>query len=355
MLPRDLPWEPRASLADVAAGRASLIGARTKIAQRDFGIRAGVISPYETRERLGLRYGDPPIEEARYERTRSPARDAGVLARWVMSRLLPWDAQAASHRNDSVPMRLVSIRIDPLDTIDVIDRIRGWLQQRRGATVCFVHAHALNLSARDARMRQNLQSADLVLPDGVGVRLGAWMQGRGLPANVNGTDLVPELLLQLAADQVPVALIGGAPGIALRAASHWRARADFELAGVWDGYRSDAEYEVAVEQISAHAPAVILLGFGSPIQERFASRFCADREGLVLITVGGLFDFAAQAVPRAPLGWRELGLEWVWRLAHEPRRLARRYLIGNPEFLARMVMQRLRDFTTSEAMPAGSP
>ncbi|MBI5534513.1 MAG: WecB/TagA/CpsF family glycosyltransferase [Deltaproteobacteria bacterium] len=341
MLPRDLPMEPRASLADVAAGRASLIGARTRIARRDFGVRAGVISPYETRARLGLRYGDPPIEEARYERARSKARDAGVLVRWALSHLMAWHTPSAAAAKPASPIELLSVRIDPLDTIEVIDRIRGWLHERRSATVCFVHAHALNLSARDATMREDLQAADLVLPDGVGVRLGAWMQGRGLPANVNGTDLVPELLLQLAADRIPVALIGAAPGVAERAARNWRAKANFELVGVWDGYRSDTEYREAYKEISAHRPAVVLLGFGSPLQERHARSFSVEQDGLVVITVGGLFDFAAHAVPRAPLAWRELGLEWVWRLAHEPRRLARRYLLGNPEFLARMAMQRM--------------
>jgi N-acetylglucosaminyldiphosphoundecaprenol N-acetyl-beta-D-mannosaminyltransferase len=342
MEPRDIPLEPRASWRDVAQGRARLVGARTRVARRDLGLVPGVISPYEVRARMGLRYGDPPIEEARYERARSGSTDVRLLLRWLLVNALsrPLARSELAHREGR--LYVVSSPIDPIDTAEAVRRVRGWLRDGRPARVFFAHAHALNLAVRVPMLRRDLRSADLVLPDGIGLRIGAALLGWRLPANVNGTDLVPELLQKLAADDIPVALIGGAPGVALGAARAWQATAPFRLAGVWDGFRSDAEYEQVAAELAQAAPVVVLVALGSPLQERFVTRFLSDKKGVVCISVGGLFDFASGAKPRAPLAWRELGMEWLWRLLHEPRRLGRRYLLGNPEFLVRVALQRLR-------------
>ncbi len=83
------------------------------------------------------------------------------------------------------------------------------------------------------------------------------------------------------------------------------------------------------------------VGMGSPRQEAWAEEHLSGVAGLTVLTVGGLFDFFSGRMPRAPLAVRELGLEWAYRLAQEPRRLASRYLVGNPLFVSRVVRQRL--------------
>ena len=88
-------------------------------------------------------------------------------------------------------------------------------------------------------------------------------------------------------------------------------------------------------------PCLVLVGMGSPRQELWAWKYLSNHPDLIVVTVGGLFDFISGVVPRATVIWRELGLEWLYRLTREPRRLARRYLLGNPLFLARAVRQRL--------------
>jgi N-acetylglucosaminyldiphosphoundecaprenol N-acetyl-beta-D-mannosaminyltransferase len=288
---------------------------------------------------MGLRYGDPPIEEARYEGARTRGGDLSLLARWVVTRLVKGGAppRAASGARPYV----VAAHVDAIGTDDAIARILGWLRERRGGTVFFVHPHALNLAARSASFRTELARGTLVLPDGVGLRIASSILGEKLPANVNGTDLVPELLVELAAERVPIALVGGAPGVASRAGAAWKARTGVNVAATWDGYQGDARYLAMREQLRDGGPCVVLVALGSPRQERFVLRYLGDLPNVVAITVGGLFDFASGEKPRAPLAVRELGLEWAWRLAHEPRRLGRRYLLGNPEFVARAAIQRV--------------
>ena len=338
MRPREVPLEPRAAVADLLRGRARVVGSRTAVGRHDLGLEPGLISPYEVRVALGLRYGDPPIEEARYERGRTRFGDAGTVLRWAVARLF-----ASSERSDVlVRPFIVATRVDPVDTLDALERIQDWLRHGKSGVVFFVHPHALNLASSDATLRRDLACADLVLPDGVGLRVAATLLRTPLPANVNGTDLVPELLLELAADHVPIALIGGAPGVTKKAAEAWRRVAPFELLGTWDGFQTPEVYEEVMAEIERRAPCLVLVGFGTPLQERFVMRHLAGRRGVVAMTVGGLFDFASGDKPRAPLAWRELGIEWVWRLVHEPRRLGGRYLIGNPEFVIRALLQRVR-------------
>lgn len=340
MRPREMPFTPRATLGDVLARRARVIGSRTRVGRDDLGLVPGVISPYEAREAMGLRYGDPPIEEARHERARTRLGDVSLFARWALTRFAK-QTPLPDTRGDGRPY-IVAARLDAIGTDDAIARIVGWIHDRRGGSVFFVHPHALNLAARDSTFRAELARGGLVLPDGIGLRVASSILGKKLPANVNGTDLVPELLVELAADRVPIALVGGAPGIAVRAGEAWRARTGVEVVATWDGYQDDATYRAMAAQLRSGGPCVVLVALGSPRQERFALRYLADLPNVVAITVGGLFDFASGEKRRAPLAVRELGLEWAWRLAHEPRRLGRRYLVGNPEFLARAAFQRAR-------------
>jgi len=340
MLPREVPLEPRAKWGDVLRGSARVVGSRTTVGRQYLDLKRGVVSPYETRAALGLLYGDPAVEEARYERTRSISGDAQLLARWLLGRVASRVRGRQPPREEARPF-VVSTHVAAIDTDQAIKRVVGWLRDGESRQVFFVHPHALNIASRDDTLRANLASGDLVLADGVGVRLAAAILGLRLPANLNGTDLVPELLLELSAERVPVALVGGAPGVAERAAAHWAARTGVRVVGAWNGFATSEEYRAMTDAVAQAAPCLVLVGMGSPRQEQFARHHFQGVAGVVAMTVGGLFDFVGGGKARAPLPVREMGLEWAWRLALEPRRLGRRYILGNPEFVLRAIKQRL--------------
>jgi N-acetylglucosaminyldiphosphoundecaprenol N-acetyl-beta-D-mannosaminyltransferase len=333
--PRDQGLLARASLGEVLRGEASLVGSRTTAGHTALGLRPGVVSPYELRESVGLRYGDPAVEEARWERDRTPLRDAALIGRFLLSGLLAPRGGEAPRR-----IRILGVLVDALDTGETIDRIVAFARAGESRSVFFVHPHALNLAAGDPSLREAMARADLVLPDGSGLRVAASLLGTPLPANLNGTDLVPELLVELAVSGIPVALLGGAPGVAHRAAEVFRRRYGVAIAGARSGFGDPASHEEWIAELSAKGPAVVLVGTGSPLQEKLVDERLRGRAGLVSVTVGGLFDFVTEDKPRAPLALREMGLEWSFRLAVEPGRLARRYLVGNPQFLWRVLRQR---------------
>jgi len=209
--------------------------------------------------------------------------------------------------------------------------------------VAYANAHTLNLAASDPSYRELLREAALVLNDGAGIGIAARLNGERFPANLNGSDFNP-LILQLAAQRGwPVFLLGARPGVAERAAAGLVARYPaLDIAGTRDGYwppGDDAEVAAAIRVTGA---TLVMAALGNPLQERWLAGHLGATGARLGVGVGAFFDFAAKEVPRAPAWMNRFGLEWVFRLLQEPRRLWRRYLVGNPVFVARVVRARLK-------------
>lgn len=207
--------------------------------------------------------------------------------------------------------------------------------------LAFVNAHGVNLASRRPDYRAALTDADLLLNDGIGLTLAARLDGVLFPANLNGTDLMPDLLTDFADRGHRVFFYGGAPGIADRAARHWARRVPgLQVAGALDGYTVSGA--AAAELVREAGADVVLAALGNPGQELWATTFGPRSGARLTVGVGAFFDFSVGAVRRAPRSVRRLHLEWAFRLLQEPRRLARRYLIGVPVFLTRVGWGQLR-------------
>src|SRR5438067_445168 len=316
---------PRAGIVDVLRGRARLVGARC-----DETAERGWVSPIEPRLLLGIPYGDLAAEEARYLARRTWQTDAGVLFRAGFARAL-----APSRSAPSVPRPwIVSARVDNLTIEEAMRRIFLEAEADRARMIHFVHPHALNLAAFDTRLAEHLARADLVLPDGIGIRIAARLLGVGMRHNLNGTDLWPELI-RIAEDKaLPVALVGGEPGVAETSAERFRRECPrLKIAFVSHGFLDDDESSEVARRIGRAERCLVLVGMGTPRQEEWAWRYLKNVAGAIVVTVGGLFDFVSERLPRAPVAWRELGMEWLFRLRLDPRRQGVRYLLGNLPFL----------------------
>jgi exopolysaccharide biosynthesis WecB/TagA/CpsF family protein len=206
-----------------------------------------------------------------------------------------------------------------------------------------VNAHTLNLASRDPGFRETLRGLSIVLNDGAGVALAARFQGQRFPANLNGTDLTPHLLAICAQRGWKVYLLGGRPGITERAVENLVARTPgLCMAGYRNGYYAPDELPEVLAGIRNSGASVLLVAMGNPTQERWLAEHLKDTGCRLGLGVGGFVDFAAGHNPRAP-GWmRAVGLEWLYRMSREPGRLWRRYILGNPAFVTRVLVERLR-------------
>ncbi len=238
---------------------------------------------------------------------------------------------------------ILGLRVHNITKDEALDRIETLLSEERGHTVFFVNAHCVNLAWGDDRYREVVNGADLVLPDGTGMRIAGRLLGHPLRDNVNGTDLFPLLCERLQRLQAPVYLLGALPGLAEKVAD-WIRRTfpRLPVAGTHHGYFTPEEEPEVVTSIAASGAQVLFVAMGVPLQERWIARNLSATGVRVALGVGGLFDFYSGRIPRAPLWMRRAGIEWVFRLLQEPRRLWRRYLIGNLVFLARVLKARWR-------------
>ncbi len=218
--------------------------------------------------------------------------------------------------------------------------IRGLLASGEGRRVVLANAHTLNLAWESHAYRETLRRADLVLRDGIGVEIASMLAGRRLAHNFVGTDFVPRLLAALGDLEPRVFLYGAAPGVAERAAETLAGRCPrVRIVGVADGYGAR---DVVALRIAQLRPDVLLVALGNPLQEQWIEANLERVHARVAIGVGALFDYLAGRVRRAPRWVLALRSEWLFRLLTEPRRLARRYLIGNVQFLWRVARSAVR-------------
>ncbi len=198
--------------------------------------------------------------------------------------------------------------------------------------LAFVNAHAMNSAAASRDFFSALMAADLLLRDGAGMAILMKLLNQAPGLNLNGTDLIPQLLRRYAGSTI--ALFGTQDPWLARAQEQVMMRiAPRSRCVVAHGFLDTARY---VRLAAAHRPAVIVLGMGMPRQEEVAAVLRAALGFPCLIICGGaIIDFIGGKTSRAP-GWiRAAGLEWSYRLALEPKRLFRRYVVGNPLFISR--------------------
>jgi N-acetylglucosaminyldiphosphoundecaprenol N-acetyl-beta-D-mannosaminyltransferase len=252
---------------------------------------------------------------------------------------------------------LLGVRVHNATRRNAIARLEAIIRRRdgRAASVFFVNAHTLNLAAADASYRETLNGGDFVLADGTGVRWAARLQGVRVAENMVGTDFVPEMFESTAGRGYSYFMLG-ADGRTIAAAGDYAAREfpGWRLAGWHHGYlAAEPALSAALKAINAARPDVLLVGMGNPTQEQWIARWLPRLEVGLCLGIGGLFDYWAGNVSRAPRCLRWLGHEWLWRLLQQPRLKASRYLLGNPLFMTRVLRECWRSDHGKEAPAAG--
>jgi N-acetylglucosaminyldiphosphoundecaprenol N-acetyl-beta-D-mannosaminyltransferase len=237
---------------------------------------------------------------------------------------------------------LFDIPIDLGQPAELLRTVCGWAGAGRTRRVMYVNAHVVNQSRVTPGLGAALRRADLVYCDGYGVRLAARALHTRVPYRMTGADWIWELAALCERSSHSLYLLGSEPPIAREAAARLRRwYPGLEVSGAHHGFfASDSPHnERVLEDIRDRRPAIVLVGMGSPKQELWVDRYADELGGAVVWTVGALFDYVSGHTPRAPRWLADNGLEWIFRLAIEPRRMWRRYLIGNPVFLSRVLAE----------------
>jgi N-acetylglucosaminyldiphosphoundecaprenol N-acetyl-beta-D-mannosaminyltransferase len=251
------------------------------------------------------------------------------------------DTQAAGPRQRTP---VLGVPIDALDWPGVLRRIAAWAARREARMVCLCNVHSVITARSDDAFGAAVHSSDLATPDGAPV---AWLMrrlGHSSQARINGPDLMWRYCAQAAQRDESIYLYGGSPhSLQLLQRRLLEAFPSLRIAGAHSPpFRAltPEEDEAEVRDIVASGAGTVWVGLGCPKQELWMAAH-RDRIPAVLLGVGAAFDYHAGTLRRAPVWMQRCGLEWLYRLGKEPRRLWRRYLHTNSVFVLGALRQLL--------------
>ncbi len=252
-------------------------------------------------------------------------------------------------RDTALPLRrdLFGVAVDALTMAQAVERCRATMERGDYLSIGVVNAAKIVTMQHDLQLRDAVAGCEMVLADGQSVVWASRVLRAPLPERVAGIDLFLELLAEAAQRGYRVYFLGARPDVLAAMRDEVVSRfPGLKIAGARDGYFQVADEPQVAEEIERSGADLLFVGMSSPRKELFLSRWGAATRARVVHGVGGSFDVLAGVTKRAPIWWQRIGLEWLYRLLQEPRRLGPRYLKTNLAFMmlvARHAMGQRRD------------
>ena len=219
---------------------------------------------------------------------------------------------------------VLGVEFDDMDIVEAVELAMGFMEERRCAYAVTPNPEIVLECRKNRKLAAAVRAADMVLPDGVGVIYASRILGTPIKNRLPGIDFASALMARMSECGKKVFLLGAKSGVAELAAERVTERyPGLEICGVNDGYFAQEDNELVLEKINALSPDLILVCLGAPRQEIWMKNNAELLNAGLMIGLGGAMDVYAGVVERAPRKWRKLGLEWLYRLIKEPRRIKR--------------------------------
>ena len=239
----------------------------------------------------------------------------------------------------------------------LFERIAYEIRRPRQSLLTYLNVHVANTAIRQPSLKKFLTEADCLYCDGSGIQMGASLLGESIPCRLPAADWFIDLFQFMADEGFTAFLLGGEPGVAQRMTEMVRQDVpNHTITGLHHGYiLNDPEVEARViAQINEARPDLLIVGFGTPLQEDWITAHRDQLDVSLIIPLGAVMDYFAGQLPRCPEWMGNMGLEWLFRFAVEPKRLFTRYMIGNPWFLSRMLIASFKNGSRSGRFTQGA-
>ena len=237
----------------------------------------------------------------------------------------------------------LGVRIDNLSSQEAINKIEHMLadhQKRDTYNVFFANVHSIFLARKIKKFKQTLNTTDLILPDGSGLKIAARILGQKIKENLNGTDFIPQICKMAEQKKLSIYFLGGRKEVISKCVNNVQKQyPNLKIAGYHHGYIKKDNNKQIIENINSTNPDLLLVAMGSPRQEQwlYKNKQCLNTR--VCFAVGGLFDFMSGEIPRAPFWMRRMGIEWVYRFFQDPFNKWKRVFVEIPLFLPLVIFE----------------
>ncbi|KAF0370178.1 WecB/TagA/CpsF family glycosyltransferase [Pediococcus acidilactici] len=243
---------------------------------------------------------------------------------------------------DSNKVNLFDIEFDSINMAETVELVDENIQLGKGLHLLGVNADKINEINNNERLKKICEEAEIINADGASVILASKLLGKPLPERVAGIDLMQELLELANKKKYPVYFIGAKNEVVSTMVKKLEKKyKNLRIAGYRDGYFKESEWPQISEQINQSGAKLVFIGITSPIKEYFIDFLLKNESHAVLMGVGGSFDVLSGKIKRAPEWMQKSNLEWLYRVSQEPKRLFKRYFVGNTIFIGRIIKEKV--------------
>ncbi|MFT7224233.1 MAG: N-acetylglucosaminyldiphosphoundecaprenol N-acetyl-beta-D-mannosaminyltransferase [Cellvibrionaceae bacterium] len=234
--------------------------------------------------------------------------------------------------------RILGCDMQSLTMTEAINDLNNVVQNKQKCQVTYLNADCLNKALSDIDYRNVIAQSERVFPDGIGVKIACKITGQKMRENINGTDMFPELCELSVKQGYRLFFLGAKPGVVDAMKENVEKRfPGIQVVGIQHGFFSEDKIDLIIDHINISNADLLFIAMGAPTQEKWIRQHIEKIDCSIILGVGGLFDFNAGRISRAPLWVRRFGFEWIWRLLQEPKRMWKRYLLGNGLFVYRVL------------------
>lgn len=239
-------------------------------------------------------------------------------------------------------IKILDTIIDVLDMNQTIDLVEEYVQKKIPLHLIGVNADKINELNTNHRLKQIVNSCGIINADGASVILASRFLGKSLPERVAGIDLMEHLVELSEQKGYSIYLLGAKQEVVEKTAQVLKSKyQNVKIVGIHNGYFKESDWPQISEEIKVKKPDFIFVGITSPLKEYLVEYLQNDGNNGVFMGVGGSFDVISGKIPRAPKWIQKINMEWMFRVVYEPKRLFKRYFIGNWKFIKSVLWERL--------------
>ncbi len=240
-------------------------------------------------------------------------------------------------------IKILETCVDNLSMEETVSVVNGFISKRKPLHLMGVNADKINMLRQEPRLKKIVNDCDVINADGVSVVWAARVLGYPLKERVAGIDLMYKLLELAERKKYSVYFLGARQNVVVKTVKAVRKLyPELKIAGYHNGYFSREEWPQIAAEVGRNKPQLVFVGITSPLKEYLVDYFLSLNMNSVFMGVGGSFDVVSGNIPRAPMWVQNIGMEWLFRVLQEPRRLWKRYFFGNIKFIVSVYVEKFK-------------